>query len=219
MPKNKTKEKLSSKNKKNVKNKKSKSIKSKILLSPPNSSRISSNKIKKQKTELNNNKNNFFSSKRVINKINNELDNLYNDLNLKFKYYNIYKKIFQNNYNSNEKKNINTKFLDNNKSKNYNSEINYIKIKAMDNLYLYKQKNISHRIYKQPELLKSITFNNKFKHNSFCNLKYSKIKPNVNTYRIRNSFIPSIYSFSNNKTKKFNINNINNACKILLEKD
>ena len=180
-----------------------------------------SNKTNIKNNYISNKCNNFLSSLQEINSINNELDFLSSNLNIKFNNY--HKNLVLKNYNSNncsENKsnyNINSYFYDNKKSKEYNTSNNTnSKIKPMDNLYLYKQKNNSFKIYRQPELIKS-HINNTFKNNSLLNLKYSKIKPKLNSYRIRNVFLPSFPYFI--KKKKFNINFINNACKILLEKD
>ena len=221
--KNKSKEKNASKNKKRPKSVTPKTQKqsdsTRIIFNKKNKNL--SNKTNIKNNYISNRSNNFLSSLHEINLINNELDFLSSNLNIKFNNY--YKNLVLKSYNSNncsENKsnyNINSYFSDNKKSKEYNTSINTnSKIKPMDNLYLYKQKNNSFKIYRQPELIKS-RINNTFKNNSLLNLKYSKIKPKLNSYRIRNVFLPSFPYFI--KKKKFNINFINKACKILLEKD
>ena len=175
---------------------------------------------------LNNEKNSFCTSIRDIITIKNEMDFLYSHLNLKFKYKNYYNNILSKNNNTNNnntnnyyfenKSNYNIKSYCSDKNKvkeNNNSPIKRTKIKAMDNLYLYKKKNTSYKIYHQPELITTGPIKYKLNQNSFFNSKYTNKRVNKNRNKIRNAFFPSITSC------KFNVNKINSACKILLEKD
>ena len=155
------------------------------------------------------------------------MDFLNSHLDIKFKYNHYYNNILSknninnNNYFSENKTNYNIQsYFSNRNSIKENSSINRSKkMKAMDNLYLYKKNNNSYKIYQQPELLSSRPFNYKLNQNSFFNSKYTNKKLNRNSYRIRNVFFPSITSCISNEKNKFNVNKINNACKILLEKD
>ncbi len=213
--KNKSKEKNSSKNKKRAKSVLQK--KTKNLLDSNWSISNKKNINKKHSIKSNN----FFTSLKELNSINNELDSL--SINLDFKFNHYHKNIVLKNNNSNqysENKShdkINSYFYENKKRSQYNTSTNNnSKIKVMDNLYLYKQKNSSFKIYRQPELITFHSNNSTFKNNY---LKFSKLKPKLNNYRIRNVFLPSRPYLLFNKKKKFNINNINNACKILLSND
>ena len=85
----------------------------------------------------------------------------------------------------------------------------------MDNLYLYKQKNNynNYKINKNPEVIRHIQIRNRFKHNSH-NSFYDKLKKDEVI-----SIFPSINGLHFQKNKKFDILNINSACKILLQKE
>ena len=237
--KNKKKEKISANNKNS---KRSKSVKPKKLLRQSESTvSLLNKKIKKKssfdkdkisinKKILNNENNSFLTSIRDIISIKNEMDFLYNHLNLKFKYKNYYNNILTKNNNNNTntnnyysenkiKYNIKSYFSDKNSVKENNSPIKRSKIKAMDNLYLYKKKNTSYKIYHQPELITSGPIKFKLNQNSFFNSKYTNKRLNKKSHRIRNVFFPSISSCIFNDKNKFNVNKINSACKILLEKD
>ena len=197
------------------------------------SSRSSSRPLSKRnsnKTALNDkDEKSYFSSMKVITSINNELELLNNDINSKFKKSNIFNKNYLNNilfekrdnliddYNAND----NDNYYYNNNFFGIKNLFNNTKIKKMENLYLYKQKYNSinnHMIYKQPDIQKrTLPLSNKFKHNSFYRFKP---KQNNNRFKLRrNLFFPSISSFPLHQNKKFNIDNINLACKILLEDD
>jgi len=199
------------------------------------SSRSSSKALSKRnsnKSSLNDKyEKSYFSSMKVITSINNELEVLNNDINSKFKNSNIFNKNYLNNILFEKKDNliddynVNANDYDNNYYNNNFFEIknsfNNPKIKKMENLYLYKQKYNSinnHMIYKQPDSQKrTLPINNKFKHNSFYRFKP---KQNINRFKLRrNLFFPNISSFPLQQSKKFNIDNINLACKILLEDD
>ena len=199
--KNKKKEQILFKNKKKTKsvkhNKIFKTSKiNKVSLTQRNKTPINKNSITSNKI------NSFFSSIKIITTINNELDILNNDLSSKLKY-NFNNNYGYKNYNYNMKSFNNNQFIENNNSFKKN------KIKKMDNLYLYKEKNNFHKIYRQPGLTKTLSIRNRFKHNSFYNMQNQK----------RNILFPSLYMPSFCKNIKFDINSINNACKILLDKD
>ncbi len=206
--------------------KKSKSLKAKLKKSSSNKNKIkpllSQRKLSSayfhNNSSMTNSKNSFYSSIRIITSINNELDLLKNDLNSKFKFIN-----YKNNSNINlfNKKNlcnsncsssINNK--NNNKFLDYKTSGKNTKIKKMDNLYLYKDKNKynynNYKIYKQPETFRYLQIRNRYKNNSIYDKpkkdKVIRIFPSIN--------IPHFM-----KNKKFDMHNINNACNILLQKD
>ena len=212
---------------KSIKNK-SHSHSKKIL----KSSRSSSNPLSKRNshnTALNDkDEKNYYSSMKVITTINNELELLNNDINSKFKNNNIF---FNKNYINNilfdkrdnliDDYNVNNNNYYNNKFIGIKNSFNNTKIKKMENLYLYKQKYNSinnHMIYKQPDIQKrTLPISNRIKHNSFYRFKP---KQNINRFKLRNNlFLPNITSFPLHQNKKFNLDNINLACKILLEED
>ena len=209
--------------KKDKYNNRSKSVKSKKLMKS-SSNKISNplNHKNKFKTPLNkkrinkNKEKSYLSSIRLITSINNDLDTLNNVINSKFNY---------NNYNYNKNNSI-FEYNNYNNKNSYKSSLNILRIKKMDDLYLYKQKNNlynSHKIYIQPESELNKLFPSKkiSKYNSFFHSQFSKKKLNINNYNIkRNIFFPFISSsFPFYKNKNFNISNINNACKVLLERD
>lgn len=184
-------------------------------------------KKKNKKKYIINKRRNFLSSIRQLTTINNELDFLSSDLNIKFKINNYDNNILfkDNNHNKLFDENkinfkINSYLYDKNKFRESYSSINNNRRKAMDNLYLYKQnnRNLSYKIYRQPEIIASRPIN-RFKLNSVLNFKNLGKIPNINSYKMKNIIYPSMPSFFHNPKKKFNINNINNACKIMLEKD
>jgi hypothetical protein len=195
------------------------------------SSRSSSRPLSKRnsnKTALNDkDEKSYFSSMKVITSINNELELLNNDINSKFKNSNIFNRNYINNILFEKKDSLidDYNFKDNNFYDNklieFKNSFNNTKIKKMENLYLYKQKYNSinnHMIYKQPDIQKrTLPISNRFKHNSFYKFKP---KQNINRFKLRrNLFFPSISSFPLQQSKKFNLDNINLACKILLEED
>ena len=185
-----------------------------------------SEKKKKNKnmTPKNNNLNNYFSSIRLITSINNDLDILSNNLDLKFKnnsyFTNIFPNINSNNYlyMKEPNLNINSYYDSRNNSCNNNLTKNKSIIKVMDNLYLYKNKTIPQKIYRQPELIRIKNNKNIFKTSSFHNFRFQNRKYE-NYSGLRNILFPIKSPFSFRKTKDSYINNINNACKILLEKE
>ena len=198
--KNKKKGKIVTNNKNNKRS--SQSVKTKKLLKQSNSAlNILNKKIRKkpsldkdknseEKTVLNNEKNSFFTSIKDIISIKNEMDFLNSHLDIKFKYNHYYNNILSknninnNNYFSENKTNYNIQsYFSNRNSIKENSSINRSKkMKAMDNLYLYKKNNNSYKIYQQPELLSSRPFNYKLNQNSFFNSKYTNKKLNRNSY-------------------------------------
>ena len=197
------------------------------------SSRSSSNPLSKRnsnKTDLNDkDEKSYFSSMKVLTSINNELELLNNDINTKFKKNNniFFNKNYINNILFEKKDNLIDDYnaIDNNYYNNkfmgIKNSFNNTKIKKMENLYLYKQKYNSinnHMIYKQPDIQKrTLPISNRFKHNSFYRFKP---KQNINRFKLRNNlFFPSISSHPLHQNKKINLDNINLACKILLEED
>ena len=189
-----------------------------------NSQKRKKNNHKSSNNKNDNKLNSYYSSIRLLTSINNDLDLLSSNLDLKFKNNTFYKNIFpninsnNNPYEHNSNLNINSYFYIKKNAYNDNSTKKNEKIKVMDNLYLYKHKTIPQKIYRQPELIKLKPIKNTFKTNSFHNLKFQNRK--FDNYKgLRNILFPQKSPYSFYKAKGFYINNINNACKILLEKE